>query len=258
MPDIIEQMISCPSVKQFCKDIHSYNIDNAAKMIGIDIKDAQLKRIKLYTELTEIPNVSVISNMLYPTEIDAFNEYMPWWDSTRASGLAFGVKTDIYNIPTKYFHIKFKPTYTNILYYNQFNFIKYLGIDFNSLLKGISYDNEKSKFYLYVNDKRDITRILKYKKIDNNVDVGLIEELEIYATEDSFKINIINNINNYSTKQNIKNIIPKNCLEIVSKIEYLVKSPPIYNGISTNNIYSVYYSLTNKENIYDLLYNNSQ
>lgn len=246
------QLINKLEVSEFCLFIKKYNLNQRAKVCGIDLKENYLN-FKIYIELLEVPPINVIQEFLESTMALEFLKWSTYWDKTRYSSLAFGIKVDTEGNCKKYFHVKFKPCFDQILFDKQFFFLKLLRIDISSALKGISYEidehnNFYPKFYLYIKTPQDILKILAYKKMLHNLDINEIEELELYATENSFKINIINKIYDYKTKQKLEQTIPNKLLNSLKECEIILDCEPIYTGLTSNGTTSAYFSLTTKQN----------
>lgn len=246
------QLINKLEVSEFCLFVKKYKLNQRAKVCGIDLKENFLN-FKIYIELLEVPSVNVIEEFLHSVNALEFLKWSAYWDKTRYSSLAFGIKVDTEGNYKKYFHVKFKPCFNQMLFDKQFFFLKLLRIDIGSALKGISYeidehDNFYPKFYLYIKAPQDILKILAYKKMLYNLDINEIEELELYATETSFKINIINKIYNYKTKQKLEQTIPNKLMRSLNECAAILDCEPIYTGLTSSGITSAYFSLTTKQN----------
>ena len=246
------RLINKPKVAQFCSFVKNHNLNQRAKVCGIDLKEDYLN-FKLYIELLEVPPIDTIEEFLQTDVTSEFLKWSTYWDKTRYSSLAFGIKIDTQENYRKYFHVKFKPCFDQIMFERQFLFLRLLKINITSALKGISYEIDSDnkfypKFYLYIREAQDIQKVLAYKKMLHNLDVKEIEELELYATETSFKINIINKIYNFKTKQKIEQTIPKELLLSLKECATILDCEPIYTGLTSSGTTSAYFSLTTKQN----------
>lgn len=246
---MIKDLINNSYLQEYCQTIKYYGLNNGAKLCGIDVKEDYLN-FKLYTELLEVPSTEIIATILGTKFVEDFVNWAQFWDTNRKSSLAFGFKIDTQDIYKKYFHVKFKPDFEKILFETKFLFLKALKINVNSLLKGISYEiisEEKYyvKFYVYVKDPQQIRKVLSYKNM-KNLDINEIEELELYATKDSFKVNVINKLDNFTVKQRVWETIPDKFKQTVKECESVLECSPIYTGITSQDVVSAYFSFTNK------------
>jgi hypothetical protein len=249
---MLKELIHNFKVTEYCKFITSRELNKGAKVCGVDLKEDFLN-FKLYTELLEIPSEEITEEFLGTRLAEEFYKWSSFWDKSRESGLAFGLKLDSNNVSKKYFHVKFKPCFDQVLYKEQFFFLKLLNINVTSLLKGISYeiesgDNFYSKFYVYVKNPIDIKKVLMYKKMLYNLNIDEIDELELYATEKTFKINIVNKTNNFVAKQDVWQTIPDAHKQSLKDCSVVLDCEPTYTGITTAGVVSAYFSFTKKSN----------
>lgn len=249
---MLKSLINKPELLEFCNFIKKFNLNKGAKVVGLDLKENYLN-FKTYIELQEIPNSEILTTFLGPNCEEEFKSLIPFWDKKRESGLAFGIKLDSKNNIKKYFHIKFKENLDLIMFKKQFLFLNLLKININSLKKGISYEiysdsNFYKKFYVYIENPSDIKKVLACKKLLFNLSIEEIEELELYATEETFKINIVNRNDNFLVKQNIWQTIPGKYKTPLLEYSQILEAEPMYTGFTTEDIVSVYFSFTNKEN----------
>ena len=247
---MIKSLINCLEVKDFCSFIKAHNLAQRAKVCGIDLASNYLN-FKLYVELMQVPSNKIIEEFLDSKTTIQFLKWSEYWDSSRYSSLAFGVKIDTNGIFKKYFHVKFKPDFEEVMFANQFFFLKVFGIDLVTALKGISYeilaDNSfYEKFYVYIKTPQDIAKVLAYKKMSYNLDLQQIDELELYATKNSLKINIINKMNDFVVEQNVWQTIPEKMQPILKECVQILDAEPIYTGITSAGIVSAYFSFTKK------------
>lgn len=245
------QLIESSLVKNFCDKIKFWNFNKGAKVCGLDLAEGY-ENFKLYIELPHIPSINVLNNFLPESLSQKFLHYGQYWDSSRSSSLALGFKIDNSLCFKNYFHIKFKNNFEEILYKENLSFLSLLKINPSSLLKGISYEikDEKDyydKFYVYVKDKIDIAKVLSFKFKDYKIDTKEVEELEIYATSEKYKINIVNVMNNFEVKQNVLDSVPERYHSRIKQYSTYLKAEPIYSGFTKDKICSVYFSLTNKQ-----------
>jgi hypothetical protein len=253
---MIQHLIAHAEIINFCKNIKQYELNKNAKVCGVDYSNANTA-FKLYVELIQVPSRQCIENFLPDVLIEDFLHYCTSWDSTRKSGLAFGIKIDNCYNTRIYYHVKFNKTYSFKEVSRQLNFLTLLGIKLNDVEKGISveYDSKNVlmvKHYFYIKNKTHIAKILAYKKW-SNVDLSNIEELEIYATPTKHKINIIHIDEDYKIKCNIWEMIPVRYQEQVKQDSITLSSEPAYVGRTSDDVLSIYYSLTNKQdNILDI------
>lgn len=245
-----DNLIYNPDLNSFCSFIKRNNLNKGARLCGVDLKGAYTN-FKLYIELLQIPSNKLVLEFLGPTLGTHFFDWCRYWDDTRKSGLAFGIKVDTNNACKKYFHIKFKKTFDQVLFSSRFAFLRLLKIDINQLFKGISYEitSDKEfteKFYLYIKDPLSIKKVLCYKQMLYNLDVNEIEELELYGTADSFKINIINQLDNFKVKQDIWQTIPSDLNPQLKEWSSMLNCDPIYTGTTSTGVTSAYFSFTTK------------
>jgi hypothetical protein len=249
---MLKPLINKPELLEFCNFIKKFNLNKGAKVVGLDFKEDYLN-FKTYIELLEIPNLEIINFFLGSNCSKEFETLLSYWDNKRESGLAFGIKLDSNNNIRKYFHIKFKETLDLIMFKKQFLFLNLLKIDINKLKRGISYeifsDSEfYKKFYVYIEDPGHIKKVLAYKKLLFNLSIEEIEELELYATDKKFKINIVNRNDNFQVKQNVWQTIPEKYKTSLTEYSQILEAEPMYTGFTTEDIVSVYFSFTNKQN----------
>lgn len=250
---MLSDLINKPEVRNFCLFIKNNKLNQKAKMCGVDVASPDYLNFKIYTELLDIPSKKINQEFLGKEIAKDFLYWSNFWDPTRSSGLAFGIKIDTKGVYRKYFHVKFKKDFDKILFENQFFFLKLLKIDVFKALKGISYeilskDIYFQKFYIYVTNLDEIQRILSYKKMLFKLDPKKIQELELYATETSFKINIINKIDNFNTTQDVYQTIPTQSLPLIKECATILDCEPIYTGKTSLDVTSAYFSFTNKPN----------
>lgn len=249
---MLAELIHNSKLNKFCSFVKFYNLNKGAKVCGVDLQQDYIN-FKLYIELLEIPSTEIINEFLEPNAAAEFLKWVPFWDETRKSGLAFGLKVDTSNIHKKYFHIKFKKNFNSLLFDKQFLFLKLLKINAVTLLKGISYEIETDnnfyeKFYVYIKDPLEIKKVLCYKKMLHKLDINEIEELELYATKNSFKVNVINKLDNFTVKQNIWQTIPDNLTHYLKECITILNCNPMYTGITSSGVVSAYFSFTKKDN----------
>jgi hypothetical protein len=247
---MLEALINKPEMKEFCLFIKNFHLNKRAKVIGLDLKENYL-RFKFYTELLKIPDKEILNSFLGPQCAEEFKFYASMWDPQRESGLAFGLKVDSLNIVQKYFHIKFEDNLKILMFEKQFLFLKMLKINPFLLKKGISYEitsdlNFYKKFYVYIYDPNLIKIVLGYKKLLSNLDISQIQELEIYATEKTIKINIVNKNDNFKIKQNVWQSIPEKYKKDLQTYSKVLEAEPMYTGFTSEDVLSVYFSFTNK------------
>lgn len=248
---MILEIINKPEMIDFCSLIKKHHLNKRAKVIGLDIKEDYLN-FKLYTELLNFPEEEIINSFLEQNCAEEFKKYLKMWDPQRESGLAFGLKIDTLNNIKKYFHVKFKQSVDFLLFKNQFLFLNLLKINPLLLNKGISYEissdlNFYKKFYVYVENPDQIKNVLSYKKKLFNLNIEEIQELEIYATSNKIKINIVNKNDNFLVKQNIWQTVPDKFHSILKEYSKILNSDPMYTGFTSEELLSVYFSFTNKK-----------
>lgn len=220
-----------------------------AKLCGLDFNSEELT-FKVYLELNDFPTISILEQFFSVEVSKEIFSYKEFWDPSKCSGLGLGFKISTNGSYRNYFHIKFKSSYNNILYPNKFAFLKILGIDLTLLNCGISFEvpNNKEpykKFYTYIQSSADIKKVLVTKKINAELDLTQIEELELYASPTTFKVNIINNNDFYQIKQSLWNTVPQKHAEELKGYEKEIGSPLLYTGFTNNDTFSCYFSLTN-------------
>ena len=247
---MIQNLIAHAEIIKFCKNIKQYDLNRNAKVCGVDYSEDSTA-FKLYIELTEVPGIQCIENFLPHILIEDFLHHCLSWDSTRKSGLAFGIKIDNYHNTRIYYHVKFNKTYSFKEISRQLNYLTLLGIKLNDVEKGISveYDDKNIltvKHYFYIKNKTHIAKILAYKKWPTT-DLSNIEELEIYATPVKHKINVIHIDEDYKIKSNIWEMIPARYHEQIKQDSITLSSEPAYVGKTSDDVLSIYYSLTNKQ-----------
>lgn len=247
------QLIKHPKVIDFCEKIKKFNLNTKAKGCGLDLKN-EYENFKIYIEIPKLVNFEIIETFLGKQITKDFLYYIENWDSERKSGLAFGFKIDNKGNHKNYFHIKLKKEYKDILYKKNLFFLNLLKIPPYDLKKGISYEINHDytfykKFYVYIQNKQDIKKIMLYKLKDLKYDLNEIEELEIYATENNYKINVINRMHeNFNIKQNVWNCISDSYSGRISEYSSFLKCDPIYTGYTKDGTHSVYFCLTDKPN----------
>lgn len=247
---MLSNLINNPIINNFCEKIKKFNLNKKAKLCGVDYGDNDYLNFKLYIELIDVPSKEILLNFLDEYNASRFLYYSKFWNKERESSLALGIKLDSNDKVDLYYHIKFDHIFPDENYLNNFIFLKFLNININSLLKGISVEickekKEYIKYYVYVNNPVDIEKILISKGY-KGFSIKEIKELELYSSKDKFKINIINKIDNFTTKQDIWSTVPSKYIDLIKESSLILDSQPIYNGFTTTNIVSVYYSLTNK------------
>ena len=247
---MVHGLIHNTDLVEFCLFVKKHKLNCGAKVCGVDLKEDYVN-FKLYIELLTIPSQTIVQEFLDHKIALEFFYWANYWDTTRNSSLAFGLKADNNNVTRRYFHVKLKKTFESILFPEQFFFLKLLRIDVNSLLKGISYEIAKDntffkKFYVYIRNPVDIKKVLVYKKMLFDLDIEEIEELELYATNNSVKINIINKLHNFEVKQKVWQTIPNNLKSSLQHWATTLDCKPMYTGMTSSNIVSAYFSFTTK------------
>lgn len=240
----ISDFVSCAKSNLPC--------DGPRKLCGIDISENRIG-FKIYIGLDTVPEPSILSNFYEPEIINEFFKWIKFLDKTRIFCLVLAAKVDNVGFCRKYFHIKFGEEFKEVMFPEQFLFLRLLKINIHSLLKGISYEIKPDnsfykKFYIYIQDPLEIKKVLNYKKMANGLDIDEIEELEIYATENCFKINIVNKMENSIVKQDIWKTIPSNLKPHLEECAQILDCPPAYTGVTSSGVLSVYFSLTKKTN----------
>lgn len=249
---MLSELIHKSEVATFCSFVKYHKLNQRAKVCGVDLATNYLN-FKLYIELLEVPSSNVIGEFLDPALALEFLKWCTFWDKSRCSSLAFGIKIDTNGCFKKYFHVKFSPNFNDVLFPSKFFFLKALRVDLNAALKGISYEIQSDgtfyqKFYVYIKDPREIKRVLAYKNMLYNLDVEEIDELELYATSKSFKVNVINKMDNYKVKQDVWQTIPAHLTSLLQECVEVLDCPPVYTGATSMGIVSVYFSFTTKNN----------
>ena len=272
---MLEQLITHPPIVDFCTNIKSLNLNEYAKLCGIDYFMENLA-FKLYIELKEAPSKETCKTFLQNDNVvDLFLKNLPYWKPERVSSLAFGIKIDnLFDVRT-YFHIKFDENYVfetpNVALLARF---KAIGVDFNKRLKGMSVEYNLNtselvnKNYYYITNKAEIIKILNYENIKKeSFTINDLKELEIYTTPSLYKVNIIKqyvyedvmnskpylNLRSYGDKdifnESVYKLIPPEYHEKVKHHSAYLKIDPYFVGLTSDKKrISVYFSLTNKEN----------
>jgi hypothetical protein len=251
MSNLIQQLLKSKDLTKFCDAIKQHALNNGARLCGVDYCHDRVS-FKLYVELMSIPDKQCIKQFLSNESATSFVDYCKHWDSSRKSGLAFGIKVDTLGNTRSYYHIKFKQSFVFDEVYSQLVFLKLLGINASMLAKGISAEVDSNnnfviKHYYYVTDKTHIAKVLSYKKFAIK-DIDLIRELEIYATKTKHKINIIYNDDGFKVDADVWEHIPDKYKKQVTQDIKTLGSDPSYVGRTSDDVLSVYYSLTNKSN----------
>jgi hypothetical protein len=220
-----------------------------AKLCGVDFNFKETT-FKFYLELKSFPSISLLENFFFKNVAEEIASYEPYWDPTKCSGLGLGFKINTKGTYRNYFHIKFNSLYKDMLYSNKFAFLKILGIDTKNLDRGISFEvpnNQEAykKFYLYIRTPQEIKKVLASKNITTDLDISKIEELELYASPNTSKINIINNNDFYKISQSLWDTVPKCYEDQVKECEAQLQSPLLYTGFTADGTFSCYFSLTN-------------
>jgi len=247
---MLEKLIYSEGIASFCKKIKHYQFNTGAKVCGLDVGENFLN-FKIYIELPSIPDFNTLCSFLPSNEASDFLQYANHWDKSRESSLALGFKIDSNNIAKNYYHIKFTPEYSDDNFNVNFEFLNILKIDINKLKKGISAeiptsDTSYKKHYVYAHNPMHIEKILAFKNIKCKLEQ--VEELEMYTSYNNFKINIVNFDDGFKVKQDVLSVIPNQYHDIIISCSKHLDSEPMYSGVTKNKIYSVYFSLTNKQN----------
>ena len=196
---MLEELIKHESVVSFCDNIKRFSLNKHAKLCGVDYFLENLA-FKLYIELNNLPTEEQCKLFLQDeSSINLFLQNLPYWNSKRESGLAFGIKIDNFlNVRTN-FHIKFDENYVfENPNDNLMTRFKLLGINLDNKPKGMSVEynlNTKDlvvKNYYYIENKIEAIKILGFENIQkNSFNLIDLEELEIYTTPTQYKINIV-------------------------------------------------------------------
>ena len=252
---MLDKLIYSKHIAEFCSKIKQHQFNKGAKVCGLDVGENFLN-FKIYIELPDIPSYNTLCDFLPPADAEQFLYYADFWDKSRESSLALGFKIDSNNVAKNYYHIKFIPDFQGNEFNINFEFLKILNIDINTLKKGISAEiptNNTSykKYYVYAHSVTHIEKILAFKNI--KCAVNQVEELEMYTSHNNFKINIVNFDDGFKVKQDVLSIIPSRHHEYIASCSAYLDSKPMYSGVTKNKIYSVYFSLTNKnQNIFEI------
>lgn len=174
---------------EYMKKVIGINFYSQAysNLMGFTINGERIQ-FKNYYELKEIPSDELLAEFL--PEIESFKLLAQFWDKTLKSSLALGLKLD--EKETRYFHVKFggltkfvimprPPALISILQERNPN-------------AGMSYEycegKVVKKYYLYIENKNDIAKVLAVNKI--KAEPSDLEQLECYYTDDKdFKVNLI-------------------------------------------------------------------
>lgn len=249
---MLKNLLKAESLRKWYLDLSQDGLlsEHVTKLGGIDIKDDYLC-FKIYIELYTFPTEQIITKYLTSKLITEIQGIQPYWDPARESGLGLGYKIDAAQ-ERRYFHVKFNSKFSGGIPNKNISYLKILGIDFSTLLKGISYEIRTDetfykKHYFYIKDPPSIKKVLLYHKIGDTLDLSNIEELEMYSTETKTKVNIINNNDNYQIKQNVWTSVPAKYVNTVKQCEEILNSNLLYTGTTSDGVFSSYFCLTKKQ-----------
>lgn len=266
---MLDQLIKHESIVDFCDAIKFYNLNQYAKLCGVDYF-MENTAFKIYVELKEIPTKEQCKRFLQDDKtIELFMQNLSYWKPERESSLAFGIKIDNNFHVRTYFHIKFDENYLfedpNVSLLTRF---KLIGIDFNKKLKGMSVEYNLNtnklltKNYYYVTNKIEMLKIVGFENIKKeSFNIDDLEELEIYTTPLMYKINVVKKYMHEDAMNSRHLVIPKlqepeiyklipiDYHEKVKKDSEILEVPPYFVGLTSDKKrISVYFSFTKKEN----------
>lgn len=253
--DIKSLVISQPS-RDFVKYMHKVldiNFYSTAysNLMGFSISGSQFQ-FKNYYELKEIPSDELLAE--YLPEIESFKMVTQFWDKTLKFGLVLGNKIDGVN-ETRYFHVKFggltkfvmmpKPPALMVLLKNKHP---------NA---GMSYEYTNGvltkKYYLYIEDFDDMSKILKLYNIKE--EPSELEHLECYYTVDGdFKVNLIYLRNPLSLPE-MAHLDPETRTTYAKIAQFLFDYKRLiwYIGVTKSQKFSVYFTTTDDKDFIDKL-----
>jgi len=266
---MLDQLIKHQSIVNFCDAIKFYNLNQNAKLCGVDYF-MENTAFKIYVELKEIPTKEQCKLFLQDDNmVDLFLQNLPYWKPERESSLAFGIKVDNFLNVRTYFHIKFDENYifenpnTNLL-----TRFKLIGITLDNKLKGMSAEYNLNtqellnKNYYYVQNRIEMIKIIGFEGLKkNSIHLEDLQELEIYTTPLIYKINIVRKYmhedvmnSKYSfisklTEEDLYKLIPTEYHSKVEKDSQLLDVSPYFVGLTSDKKrITVYFSFTKKEN----------
>lgn len=248
---MIKKLLQDPTLLEWCKSVSK---ENGAKGCGVDFS-SNFFALKVYVGLESVP--TNLADFVDYNTLKEINKLLPYWDKTRESNLCVGYKIDSQGNRRKYFHMKLISKFNQYLYEKELLFLKLCGINLSLLPKGISYemnvDNPSlsyKKYYFYVKQRSDIHKVLLFKQMASRLNIEDIQELEIYCTENKHKVNIVNNLNEQflPSQMNTYECVPQEYYSYIKEIEQYLNTQLAYTGKTSDDVYSAYFSLTNKKN----------
>ena len=213
--------------------------------------DGNHLQFKNYYELKEIPSDELLSEFL--PEIDSFKMVSKFWDKSIKSSLAFGLKLD--EKETKYFHVKFGKNTPFIMMPKPPILIGLL--ENKRPESGISYeyvdDKITKKYYLYITDKNDMSKVLTFTKMGANV--LELEHLECYYMDSKdFKVNLIYESPKF-TKPNLGKLSDETRKTYDKVVKFLLEhnKPIWYVGKTKSGKVSIYFTATDDKDFIENL-----
>jgi hypothetical protein len=208
-------------------------------------------QFKNYYELKEIPSDEMLSEFL--PEIESFKMVSQFWDNSIKSSLALGLKLD--KNETRYFHVKFGKKTPFVMMPKPPILIGLL--EYKHPDGGISYEYTKKKvvkkYYLYIEDKNDMEKVLAFTKMEANV--LELECLECYYTDDKdFKVNLIYESPKF-TKPDLGHLGEETNKTYKKVVEFLLEhnKPVWYVGKTKSGKVSVYFTATDDKDFIEKL-----
>ena len=226
------------------KSTHNPNyLAPLSTLVSFNFFREKIINFKIYCEIFRKFNKEEIAIFL-PTSKD-FEDTIEYWDSSRPSGLCFGLKIDREQNATKYFHIKLTREFKNFPEndYLVLNKIHHdaIGMSFEYAAEGQTI----KKYYYYITDAHEILKFLKIAKLD--IPIEWIDHIEFTALPQNNNKYIV--IFKYNTHK-CDNGMEINGLKLGIKRRSIAffknefNVLPSYFGSYDKNIVSIYWSAT--------------
>lgn len=218
------------------KKIKSRNNCDFIGMFGKTYEDNLITSTKLYFDLNDYLDVDFFSKN---NEKKVFKKYSPFIDFTRTFSNCIALKKNACNKINKYFHFKFVENFS----YESIDCI--FNINLEKFKKGMSFENNETKRYYYIDEQAFIKTILEKLKI--NINTNELKYIE-------FTVNPLKGIfifKNNDTKK-ILNGITENCPGYV-----INDVMSIYNNYNVYPcLFGKYYNASKFTVYWDLNHNN--
>lgn len=208
------------------------------ELFGVGI--SSILTLKLYREMKSI--VDVINGGFYPNSTkELVQKYSEKRISNTSSSLAIGIKINKHET-RPYFHVKV-PNYVEIpIFVGHLWRFRVWGIDPTRLMKGVSIESTKTKdivkSYYYIQDRADIVSFVALNRL--SVDSNLLDHIELYFTDETFKYNLIFS---QAVPEMSRRIFTEQENKILDSILPEISKPLLYVGRSSREA-TAYFSFT--------------